>query len=292
MLISEKMQATHFSPAEQHVITYILQLQEGIENKTIKEITQETFTHPSTLIRIAKKMGFTGWSELKDAFLREVNYLNSHFKEIDANKPFQESDGIMTIANKLAVLERTTIDDTLTLLHHDELQHAQQLLVRANHIKVFASNANTLIAQDFVLKMRRIHKEVSISTTMGENLYEAFNCPSDTCSIIISYTGENGVIRHTLRALKSQQIPVIAITSIGNNSLADGADCTLRITTREKLYSKIASFSINTSVCYLLDLLYACVFADSYQENYRHLKSVGRIVDNRKSNLEIMRENE
>ncbi len=60
----------------------------------------------------------------------------------------------MTIAKKLAKLEQTTIEDTLSLIHHDELQKAKQSLLNASHIKIFASNANTLISQDFVLKMQ------------------------------------------------------------------------------------------------------------------------------------------
>ncbi len=37
----------------------------------------------------------------------------------------------MTIANKMASLEQMTIHDTLSLIHHDQLQKAKQLMLQA-----------------------------------------------------------------------------------------------------------------------------------------------------------------
>lgn len=290
MLIKETLETHKFSASEQAIVNFVLENPEKIENMTVQEIAQKTYTHPSTLIRIAKKLGYSGWSELKSAYLGEWSYLKDHFMEIDANFPFTSSDGIMTIAKKIAALERATIEDTLSLIHHDELQLAKQLLLKAGHIKIFASNANSLVSQDFAMKMNRIQKNVSISKIFGESIYEAYNCPSDTCAILISYTGENSMPIQVTQALKELGIPTIAITGIGDNQLSKSCDCVLPITTREKLYSKIGSFTVNTSICYLLDVLYSAVFAEHYQKNLNHLIQVGQIVDRRKSTVNIIQE--
>ncbi|KAF1295803.1 sugar isomerase [Enterococcus sp. JM4C] len=290
MLIQERMQKTSFSSSEQQVIDYLLAHTEGLQDLTIKDIAGEVYTHPSTLIRIAKKMGYSGWKELKEAYIEEITYLTSHFSTIDANFPFDQSDGVMSIASKIGTLQKMTIDDTLSLLHHDELQKAKQYLLRAETIKVFGSNANTLISQDFALKMGRLGKSVSVSTTSGEGLYEACNLPETSCAILISYTGENNYLLEILAALKEKNIPVIALTSIGTNQLAEKSNCALRMTTRERLYSKIGSFTINTSICYLLDVLYSCVFGEHYRKNFNHIFEVSQKVDNRRSSSEIIRE--
>lgn len=290
MLISEKMKQTDFSAAESALVAYILDKGITIEELTIKEIAQATFVHPSTLIRVSKKLGFAGWVELKSAFLEEQTYLQTYFDTVDANLPFDPNDGVMTIASKIATLERTTIDDTLSLLNHDSLQKAKQLLLSANQIKIFGSNANTLIAQDFSLKMRRIKRNVIISQTMGENAYEAYNCQANDCCILISYTGENSMIIQTAEILKKLNIPIIGLTSIGDNSLAKMSDAALRITTRERLYSKIGNYTINTSICYLLDILYSCCFAEDYSLNLNHLIKIGEHFDTRKSSSTIMEE--
>lgn len=70
------------------------------------------YTVPSTVIRIAHKLGFQGWSDFKEAFLDEVIYLNSHFQEIDSNYPFTSQDTIMQIAHKIIQLHIESANDT------------------------------------------------------------------------------------------------------------------------------------------------------------------------------------
>ncbi|MDT2828419.1 MAG: MurR/RpiR family transcriptional regulator [Enterococcus viikkiensis] len=290
MLLTEKMKQTDFSNAETALVGYILDKGTTIESMTIKEIAEANYVHPSTLIRVAKKLGYNGWLELRNEFLAEQTYLQTYFEDVDANFPFQNNDGLMTIANKIASLERTTIDDTLSLLNHDDLQKAKQLLLNAKQIKIFGSNANLLISQDFALKMRRIQKNVVTNQTMGEDAYEAFNSQEDTCAILISYTGENNHILQIAKILQKQTIPIIALTSIGDNTLASLSQAVLRMTTRERLYTKIANFTINSSICYLLDVLYSCVFAEDYQKNLNHLITISELVDKRKTSSAIMAE--
>ncbi|TKI83410.1 MurR/RpiR family transcriptional regulator [Bacillus mycoides] len=288
MLLIEKMKEDIFSSSESEIIVYLFKQRENIKDKTTKQISKETYTHPSTLIRIAKKLGYSGWVELKNSFLGEIEYLNSHFSSIDANYPFDDQDSIMTVANKMALLNQTTISDTLSLLNHDDLQRATNMLDEAAHIKVFSMYHNLLICHDFKSKMNRIGKHVSLCTV--DPHFEAVNSNTETCAIVISYSGESEDIISLLPFLKRKKVPVIALTSIGENTLTKYADCILRITTREKLYSKIGSFSSNESICFLLDLLYACVFSEDYKNNLEYKIRISKYFDHRKSSNKVMQE--
>lgn len=288
MLLIEKMKEDIFSSSENEIIVYLFKQRENIKDKTTKQISKETYTHPSTLIRIAKKLGYSGWVELKNSFLGEIEYLNSHFSSIDANYPFDDRDSIMTVANKMALLNQTTISDTLSLLNHDDLQRATNMLDEAAHIKVFSMYHNLLICHDFKSKMNRIGKHVSLCTV--DPHFEAVNSNTETCAIVISYSGESEDIVGLLPFLKRKKVPVIALTSIGENTLTKYADCILRITTREKLYSKIGSFSSNESICFLLDLLYACVFSEDYKNNLEYKIRISKYFDHRKSSNKVMQE--
>ncbi|MFB5364703.1 MurR/RpiR family transcriptional regulator [Enterococcus faecium] len=290
MLLREKIKEISFSPSENEVIQFLLSDSPALGEMTIQEIAERCYVHPSTLIRVAKKMGFDGWVSFRNAFLAETAYLEGNFQDVDANLPFSTTDGIMTIANKMASLEQMTIQDTLSLIHHDQLQKAKYLLLQAKKIVIFGSNSNTLISQDFMLKMKRIKMDVTIVTTFGESFYEAYNCTSDMCGILISYTGENKVILRTAEILKQNHVPILALTSIGDSTLFAMSTAALRLTTRERLYSKIGNFTINTSICYLLDVLYSCVFAENYQQNLVHLISVGQKFDKRPISSDIMKE--
>lgn len=72
----------------------------------VKEIADATYTVPSTLIRIAKKLNYDGQNDLKTDFLNECEYLQSHFSNIDTNLPLTNKDTIMSIAGKIATLKK------------------------------------------------------------------------------------------------------------------------------------------------------------------------------------------
>ncbi|MDA7028210.1 MurR/RpiR family transcriptional regulator [Bacillus sp. CLL-7-23] len=291
MLLTEKMkeEIEIFSPSEKSIIEYMFEQRENIKNKTVKQISNETYTHPSTLVRVGKKLGYSGWIDLRDTFLEEIDYLNSHFSNIDANLPFTEYDNVMTIANKLAKLNQMTISDTLSLINHDELQKATDLIKKATSIKIFAMNNNLILCHDFKAKMNRIGRKVDLAMVDPE--YEVASCDSETCAIVISYTGETESITKLLPMLKNRKIPIIALTSIGDNTLTKSSDYIFRLTTRERLYSKIGSFSLNDSICFLLDVLYASIFSEDYQKNLKYTIDVSKSFDPRKSSNKVMEEN-
>lgn len=291
MLIREKLESYPFSNSEKLIIDYILKNKTAIKNMTTKDIANATYTSPSTLIRIAHKMKYKGWSELKNAFLQEEDYLETHFCNIDANYPFDEKDSIMSIANKIAILKKETIEDTLSLITHDDLQNAIRIIRQSSYINVFAVSNNLLISQEFKHNMARIKKRVDICPIHGEQIHVANLADSSSCAIVISYSGETTELIKITQLLKSHHIPVIAITNIGENSISKLADCILRITTREKLYSKIATYSTDEAIIYLLDVLYSCIYALDYENNdCIRYHSSRKIEEDRMSTLDIIKE--
>lgn len=291
MLLREKMENCTFSNSERVVLNYILDKGTHIQNMTIKEISEETFTVPSTLIRIAKKLNYDGWNSLKEDFLKECEYLEQYFVDIDANLPFKNNDTIMSIAGKIAALEKESIEDTLSLITHDDLQKAIQIMRKASCIHLFAVSNNLLITQEFKHNMSRIQKDVRIHGLQNEITFDAILAQSDSCAIIVSYSGETYVLDKVANTLKNKNIPLIVITSIGDNTLSRKADCTLRICTREKLYSKIATFSTDRAITYLLDVLYSCMFALDYVYNLNLKIQTSKAIENgRFSTLDILKE--
>ena len=291
MLIRERLEEGDFSNSERAIVDFILDRKQDIKDMTTKEIAQGAFASPSTLVRIARKMGFGGWNELKEAFLKEEEYLQSHFQEIDANLPFQRGDPIMAIAGKIAALRKEAIDDTRSLLTYDELQKATLYMRKASSVGVYAVSNNLILAREFQHNMTRIGKKVELCQLQGETVYKAYMAERTSCALIISYSGETPVLVRGAEILKKHKIPVILITNIGESSLSKMADCVLRICTRERQYSKIATFTTDSSIAYLLDVLYSCMFALDYEKNLQMKIDAGRVIElGRESTVEIIRE--
>ena len=290
MLITEKLEQYDFAASEQVLIDYILEKKELIKDKTTKQIAKETFTSASTLVRIAQKIGFSGWNELKDSYLQELEYLNSHFSHIDANIPFNKDDSLISIANKLAILNAEAIKDTLSLINNNDLKNAIEIINNSSYINLFAVSNNLLISQEFKYNMARINKRVEIPNE-GDLDFTAYLMDKNSCALVISYSGETKSLIKIIKTLKKRKIKIIAITSIGDNSLSLQADCVLRICTREKLYSKIATFTTTNSIQYILDVLYSCMFTLQYNKNLNLRIETSKYVESgRSSTLNIIKE--
>lgn len=279
MLLTEQMKQYPFSHSERIIVDFILDKQEEIKDYSTSRIAKETYTSPSLLIRIAKKLDFEGWLEFKEAFLKEIDYLNNHFVDIDPNIPFASNETIMSISKKIASLHSEAIQDTLSLIQHDPLQQAVQLMRKSKRIQLFAVSNMNFIAMNFVFKLNRIGIN-SVCDPINENMYQnAMMMKRNECAILLSYSGQTVGMLKVANTLKRNHIPFIAVTSIGNNDLSKIADITLNVSTREKSYSKIGPFTSEASISLVLDCLYSCVFALNYQNNWDYKISVAQTIE-------------
>uniref|UniRef100_UPI0025942DB2 MurR/RpiR family transcriptional regulator n=1 Tax=uncultured Trichococcus sp. TaxID=189665 RepID=UPI0025942DB2 len=168
---------------------------------------------------------------------------------------------------------------------------AIQIIRKSSYTSLFAVSNNLLITQEFQHNMARIKKRVDICSLQGETIFKAHLADPSSCAIIVSYSGETSILNETIQYLKANKIPIIAITNIGDNTTARLADCVLRICTREKLYSKIATFSTDSAIVYLLDVLYSCIFALDYDANLQLRISTSKMIEaGRSSTVDIIKE--
>ena len=291
MFIHEKLETNHFSPSEQVIVTFLLEKQLQIENLSTSEIAKETYSSKSTIVKMAQRLGFKGWSDFKKVYITELHYLQSHQSTIDANYPFNERDNIIAVANKIATLKQESIAETASLLHYDSLQKATHLLTKSRSIHIFAVSNNLLIAQEFRYNMERIKKNVHVHAIQGEGMYAATLMDPTDCALIISYSGETATLLTIVSLLKEQGIPMVLISSLADSSMSSIADCTLRMATKERLYSKIATYANDASITYLLDVLYSCIFQTDYHKNAELRKRTSRLFETgRKSNAGVLRE--
>lgn len=277
-MLIHKIEKTHFSPSETVIIDYILQKGLEIKDMTISQIAQQTYTSAPLFVRIAKKLGYDGWNEFKEAYLRELEYLYLN-QQVDANIPFVINDDMMTIANNLCVLERETIQDTYSLLRHDDLQKAMRLLRDCQVIDVYGRKQNIDIARSFQSRMYILKQHVQLCSLSDELDSTYLLSDHNHCAIIASYSGHAPCIQHLIQTLKKKGTSIIAITNIEENYLSQMADVTLKMSSRELIYTKIADYASSLSLKYLFDLLYSCLFSAHYKQNLDNCIKIAKELD-------------
>ncbi len=294
MLLEQRIKKLkHISSSQQLIADYILKNKYSIQDMFTRDIAKNTYTSSATVARFAQKLGYEGFNDLKKDYIHELHYIDTHFVSVDANFPFSKEDSLNEIAGKLNTLLKETLDDSLSLIDFQQLQSVVDILQKSDNIHIFGIGSSLLFAQHFKHKMGRIGKKVEVETLVGEYGFNINLVNCHDCAILISYSGETLTVLNNAKLLKHKKIPIIAITSLGDNKLKEYADITLHVTTREKQYSKISSFSSEYSIQFILDLLYASYFSLNYEENLHKKILLSKTIERcRNPQSDIIKENE
>ena len=138
MLLKDKMTSITLTRVEQDIVDYLLSHQSLLHKLSTRDIAKKVYCSSSALIRLAHKLGFQGYSQLKEQLIKEQEYLDSHFDHIDANIPFTEYETMMGVVGSVYQVIQEAMNDTISLLHHDSLQKAVKIINQSQHIYIFS----------------------------------------------------------------------------------------------------------------------------------------------------------
>lgn len=136
------------------------------------------------------------------------------------------------------------------------------------------------IVRSFQERMYILHRHVQLCSLSDELDSTYLMSDQNHCAIIISYSGHAPHIKHLIETLRKKQTSIIAITNLEDNELSLLADVTLRMSSRELIYTKIADFASSLSLKYILDILYSCIFSIHYQQNLDNCIQIAKELDN------------
>ncbi len=270
-----------FSESEKDIARYILDKQENVLDLPIKKLANETYTSPATIVRLCHKLGLQGYGDFKIKFSAELQAEHKIKNRVDVNYPFTKDDDSHQIAYKLASLNQESIEDTLSLINFKQLDEIVDQINQAKHIYIFGSCNSMLAALEFQHKMLRIGKLVELRELSGEQIFLAYNCTKEDIAIVISYSGETSGLINYASVLKEQKVPIIGITSLGENQLSMYCRYILNTGSREKIFNKIAPFSSKTSITFLLDMIFSLIFKKNYDENIQKKLNIDKSHDHR-----------
>ena len=284
MLVFEQLKNNeNLSNNEREVADYLLNYKGDLGKLSTSDIAKQTYTSPSTTIRLAKKMGYDGWNQLKEAICVEKEYLEKQSNEVDANYPFNRQDTIQQIVVKIEKLNSEAIHETARMIDHDELQRAVEYLYKAKEIYIFAMANSATTAYDFQYKMRFLFKKVTILNNRDDFAFTFKTINKEDCCIFISYSGQTFDDLGMSSVLKNRICPCISITAYHENKLLSCVDAHLFVSDQENRYAKIGHFVSNESIHYILDILYACIFNHNYHQSIDARKDYIERVDHTKS---------
>lgn len=282
MYLSHRVEelTANYGDARRAIGEFVLREHAHLSDYTIMDIAAQTFSSKASVTRFAQALGFDGWRDFIRAFMAEERYEASRPAFVDPNIPFAADDSDDKIAESIGDLTIETIADTARLLNRNILAVAVRYLQRATRIWVIGLSPNCYLGSLFCRKLVAIGKPAQVIDSDEAGIVSRTLGPDD-CVVVISYSGNNpssGTLRH-IPEIQARRAPIIAVTSEGDNYLRLNANCTLTISSHESLYSKISTMATEASIGYLLNVLFACLFARDYDRNLEFKIRGGSVLE-------------
>ncbi|MDP9751979.1 MULTISPECIES: MurR/RpiR family transcriptional regulator [Thermoanaerobacter] len=200
---------TNLNKDENKLLKYIIEHASEVKDMTIKDLSKLTFTSPAGIVRFCKKLGFRGYSELKNSlYLTAVNV---------SIKPDKKFSG--TIFDD--------IEKTKDLLNFQLIEEILELIYKAHRIDFYGEGSSKMVCIEMARRFRSINK-ISYSYDDTSIMYaSAGTLTAHDLVFAVSMTGETKQIIKAVNIAKSKKATIVSLTNLSNNTLSNIADKSL-----------------------------------------------------------------
>lgn len=257
-----------FTAAEAEVADYILAHPDEVARGGIAELAVATFTSNATIIRLCRKVGVTGFRELRVELSSDAEKRRRAASVVDPDWPFDPSMGSAGVMSGLAALMKDAIDSTYALLRPGDIDRVARCIRRAGAVYLFAGGDSQMTGLAFGNMLIKIGIPCIDAMQYGESIAHASMARSGDVGLFISYSGgsfQSGISRHAIDLMRERRAVTVAITA---GEKPAGVDYLLPVPPREGTQSKAATFHSQTCIRYLLNCLYATVFSFDFDESH------------------------
>ncbi len=195
-----------FNETEEDIADYLLAHREGIMELSIQKIASELYIAPNSIMRFAKKLGYSGFAELKFTVGNEGKF------------------GKKTLSRQLMELLPQNIVKTLDLIEEPVLEKVAAVMRKAGCC-IFAGVGDSEYFCEMLGKnLRCIDYKVQYYHQIHDMIYAVEHGDAGDALVIISARGENQRLVALARRGKEKGMKVVSLTHMCENPLALAAD--------------------------------------------------------------------
>ncbi|MEA4875378.1 MurR/RpiR family transcriptional regulator [Anaerorhabdus sp.] len=262
--------------AENQVRDYLLKNSKEIIDKSIYELAEKTYTSPATIVRLCKKLGVKGFSQLKIQIASEIKAFDTIHLDILDTTSIAKNDSVKQIIDKITNISIQSIEETRILLDEKKLLNSARELMKASVIDFYGVGASNTVAFDAAYKFMRIGKSVSCFQLSDRQIVQAINSDKNHVGVLFSYSGETREIIEMAKTLQDNAVTTIAITCSTKSTLADLCDFALFVSSKETIF-RSGAMSSRTAQLYIVDILYSICTSLDYDRSVKNVNKT-RII--------------
>ncbi|RNA66628.1 MurR/RpiR family transcriptional regulator [Alteribacter keqinensis] len=190
---------------DDQIIEYILANKEEVTDCSIQALASRLYTVPNTITRLCKKLGYTGYSQLKNSLMEEI--------EEEAVAP-KDSFSF-------------NLDKTLSLIDHDKVSQVAKMMVNARKVLFFGVGDTAPYCELMVKNLKIVSKQTEFSIHRHETLFAMEQLTKQDMAFFLSMSGETKDVLDMAEIGKEKGVKLVSLTHFTHNSLKTLTDVNL-----------------------------------------------------------------
>ena len=224
-------------PAEKKIAEYLLTHTGEIIDISISELAERCSCGDATIVRFSRRLGLSGYQELKLRIAAEINASSTISSEIE------KGDSCFDIFKKRIVDISESLYSTETVLDPDSLDKASYIIKKADRIVIFGLGNSAAIAQDAAHKFLRLGLSAQACCDNHMQAIIASHLKRGDVAIGISHSGSSKDIVEALHLCRACGATTVCVTNYGASPIVEASDISLFTKSNETRHSILAMSS-------------------------------------------------
>lgn len=271
MIYEKLMDQEDFNESEKTLARYIVNNVREVIFQSIDTIAEKSYSSPSSIVRFSKKLGCSGFTDLKINLAAELHQFSKIDERIEVDMPILPNSNTESILKSFYNLSTQSLDTAFQTLDRNAVKKAAKLLNEADAVTILGNGPSHLVALSLHYNLKRLGLNSQCDTTIGFQGYNPRPKVRKEVSVVISSFAGGEVVRQWINNLKNLNHTIILVTTNPKSPFCGYVDVVLSVDLSENYVWKVGAFASKTIMNYIVDVMYAELFNINYLENIKAL---------------------
>jgi RpiR family carbohydrate utilization transcriptional regulator len=210
------------SPSEMRIAEFVLANPAEIIHMSVAEVAERAGSAESTAVRFCRRVGFTGFQDLKIQLARDTTSL-SHYAYDDVEPTDAPGDVLL----KVMGFSSRVIQDAASSIDAAVFDDTVAMMSAASEILIIGYGTSQNVALSARDQLTSIGLKVAVPEDANHKHLAARTAAPDSCALLISHTGATRDTIRCAEALHARGVPTAALTSTPQSRLTTVVDRSL-----------------------------------------------------------------
>jgi DNA-binding MurR/RpiR family transcriptional regulator len=248
-----RMMKPHLTPLEAKVVDSVMARRDFSHETALKEVADEAGVSEAMVIKIAKKLGFSGYRDFRQNLVDYVRVSDPEMRE-----ELSPADSPREIVNKVFGASKQALEETLAIADIEAYDRAADFIAGARQRDFYGVGGSAQIARDVAHKFLRIGVRASVFDDAHMMAMSASLLGTTDVAIGFSHSGSTLATIEALQIARKNGARTIAITNYLGSPIAEIADVVICSTAQgspllgENAAARIAQLTILDTIFVLV----------------------------------------